>query len=227
MEMSSSALRRAVSRAGIVWAGLFVFGIGFGVMVPAQGLDWWLAPLMSAVIFAGSAQFMMLGLMSEHAPIMAIALTTFLVNFRLIFYGLTYPIEKISSKIGQAYIVFAMIDEAFALISATPRELREEKEMLIIHVGFHIAWVSGCFAGALLGAEFLRGVQGLDFVLIALFVVLAMDAWRASRDTLTVVLAVASGGIGLLAGHGNMMIIGMLVLLLALIVRHKREYQHV
>ncbi|AKK02186.1 AzlC family ABC transporter permease [Corynebacterium epidermidicanis] len=226
MESSTSPLARATKRAGVVWVGVFVLGIGLGVMVPTQGFPWWLAPIISMVIFAGSSEFMLLGLLVASASLGTIALTTFLINFRHLFYGLTYPLEKFRHPGTKLYIIYAMIDEAFALVSTTPPEEREPREMFWIHLGMHIAWVAGSVTGAVAGANLLAGVQGLDFVLVALFVVLAIDSWRMCRDAMTVGLAVAAGLIGLSTGHGNMMLVGMSLLLVALVIRHRMEARH-
>lgn len=84
-------LLKAAGHAGVVWAGLFALGIGLGVVVTAHGLPWWLAPLISGVLFAGSVEFILIGMLSAGASVPAIALTTFLVNSRHLFYGLSFP----------------------------------------------------------------------------------------------------------------------------------------
>ncbi|MGV7813177.1 AzlC family ABC transporter permease, partial [Mycobacterium kansasii] len=57
------------------------------------------------------------------------------------------------------------------------------KMILRTQVGLHVAWVAGSLVGGLAGGAFLRDVPGVDFVLTALFVVLAMDAYP-DRTTL-------------------------------------------
>lgn len=55
---------------------------------------------------------------------------------------------------------------------------------------FQVAWVSGATIGALAGSALpVERVQGLDFALTALFVVLAIDAYRARPDGLVAVCA--------------------------------------
>ena len=67
--------------------GVVPFGLVFGVMARQSGLDLSAAGLMSAAVFAGAAQFVALGLWHEPLPILTIALTTFLVNLRLVLMG--------------------------------------------------------------------------------------------------------------------------------------------
>ncbi len=215
-----SAFQQALHHAGVVWGGLFALGVGFGVLVVDHGYPWWLAPLISLVVFAGSMEFILIGMTAAAAPLSAIAVTTFLVNSRHLFYGLSFPLQDITSKPGKLYSMFGMIDEAYALVSTTPAHERSQARTLITQVGLHMGWVSGSMAGAIAGTTILGGVQGLDFVLIALFIVLTLDAWNAERDPLTLILAAAAGAIGVLFGQAQLLLIAMAVFTGMLIVRH-------
>lgn len=113
----------AVTRdVGVVWASLFALGIGFGVLVTSHDLPWWLAPVISATMFAGSVEFLLIGMLAAAVPIAAIATTTFLVNSRHLFYGLSFPLDRVKGRIAKAYSIFALCDEAYAIItSSDPR----------------------------------------------------------------------------------------------------------
>lgn len=218
---SGTPLKAAVAKAGVVWFGVFVLGVGFGVLVIDKGFPWWVAPLISLTVLAGSMEFMLIGLIAAATPLSTIALTTFLVNFRHLFYGLTYPLESFKLPLQKLYIVFCMVDEAFAVVMGLPREERDPKVMWWIHVFLHLSWVGGSLVGAVFGASLLGGLHGLDFLLIALFTVLSMDAWQANKDATVLTLAVIAAGIGVMAGHQQMMLVAMLLFAIALVVRHK------
>ena len=53
--------------------------------------------------------------------------------------------------------------------------------------------MTGALTGGLVGRSLLASVQGLGFVLTALFVVLAIDGYRARPDRTTVALAAVAG----------------------------------
>jgi predicted branched-subunit amino acid permease len=113
----------AVTRdVGVVWASLFALGIGFGVLVTSHDLPWWLAPVISATMFAGSAEFLLIGMLAAAVPIAAIATTTFLVNSRHLFYGLSFPLDRVQGRIANCHISL-LCDEARARSSPaqTPR----------------------------------------------------------------------------------------------------------
>lgn len=217
---SGTPITTAAAKSGVVWFGVAVLGIGFGVLAVDLGFPWWIAALISTTVLAGSMEFILIGLLAAHAPLATIALTTFLVNFRHLFYGLTYPLELFKHPLRRLYIVFCMVDEAFAVVMNLPRRERDPKVMWWIHVGLHVFWAGGSLIGALFGAKILGGLQGLDFLLIALFAVLSLDAWQANKDKVGAVLAGATAVAGLLVSHQQMMLVAMSSFAVALLVRH-------
>lgn len=217
---SESSFAYAARRAGVVWAGLFALGIGFGVLVISKGLPWWLAPLISGTLFAGSVEFLFIGLLAAGAPLASIALVTFLVNARHLFYGLSYPLDLVKGRWAKAYAIFALCDEAFALVGSAPRGELTTGRILWIHAGLHVSWALGGLTGGLVGGALLSNVRGLDFILTALFVVLTMDAWRESRDPVTLGLAVVAGVGAQVVAPGSMLLVAMSAFTAALVGRH-------
>ena len=67
----------------------FFIGLGFGLYATSQGFPWWTAPVLAATIFAGSMEFVTIGmLVAGFDPVNAFILTMF-VNGRHFFYGLS------------------------------------------------------------------------------------------------------------------------------------------
>src|SRR3546814_5202234 len=90
-DSATSPAAASFTRAG-VWHGMKLtlpysisalpFGLAFGAAAVAAGMTPGAAVLMSALAFAGSAQFAVLSLWASQLPVLAIALTTLLVNAR-------------------------------------------------------------------------------------------------------------------------------------------------
>ena len=212
----------AVTRdVGVLWAGLFALGIGFGVVVTSHDLPWWLAPVISATMFAGSVEFLLIGMLAAAVPIAAIATTTFLVNSRHLFYGLSFPLDRVKGRIAKAYSIFALCDEAYAIITSTDPATLTTRRISWTQLGLHLSWAGGALIGGVVGATMLSGVNGLDFVLTALFVVLTLDGYRAHRDRTTLILAAAAAAIALLIAPESMLLIAMILFTVALGVRHR------
>jgi 4-azaleucine resistance transporter AzlC len=178
-------LRTAARDAGVIWLGLFALGIGFGVLVTSHGFPWWLAPLISGLMFAGSVEFILVGMLAVGAPIAAIALTTFLINSRHLFYGLSFPLNRVNGRLAKAYSVFALCDEAYALTTSKDPDTLTSRGVLWTQIGLQSSWAAGALAGGVVGSTLLGGLDGLDFILTALFIVLTIDAYRAAPDNLT------------------------------------------
>jgi 4-azaleucine resistance transporter AzlC len=213
-------LAAAARETGVIWAGLLALGIGFGVLVASHDLPWRLAPVISATMFAGSVEFLLVGMLAAAAPVAAIAVTTFLVNSRHLFYGLSFPLHRVRGRLRKAYSVFALCDEAYALMtSKDPRGLTSSR-ILWTQLGLHASWAVGALVGGLLGGVFLGELEGLEFILTALFVVLTMDAYRASPDRTTVALATGAAVVALLVAPGSMVLVAMSTFAVGLVVRH-------
>lgn len=211
----------AARGAGVIWLGLFTIGIGFGVLTTSHGLPWWLAPAISGLVFAGSAEFLLVGMLAVAAPIASIALLTFMINSRHLFYGLSFPLHRVRGRAGKAYSVFALTDEAYALTTGRDSRTLTSGRILWTQIGLHASWVTGALTGGLAGQSLLSGVKGLGFVLTALFVVLAVDGYRTRPDRTTVILAVVAGVGAQLLAPGSMLLAAMAVFAATLTVRSK------
>jgi 4-azaleucine resistance transporter AzlC len=172
-------------------------GLAFGVLVSQSGLHWWWATIFASVIFAGSLEFLLLGLVMTLAPLGQIAATAFVVNFRHVFYALSFPLHRVHGVAGKAYSTFALTDEAFAVTARPEARTWSRGRIVWMQAFVQIAWVGSVTAGALGGTLIPDGVVGLDFAVTALFVVLGIDAFRARRDVPAAIVAVVCA----LTGH--------------------------
>jgi 4-azaleucine resistance transporter AzlC len=154
-------LVEAARETWVIWMGLFALGIGFGVLVTSHDVHWWLAPIISATMFAGSVEFLLIGMLAAAAPIPAIAMTTFLVNSRHLFYGLSFPLHLVNGWHRKAYSVFALCDEAYALTTSKDPQTLTSGRILWTQFGLHVSWATGALVGGLVGATLLGGIKGL------------------------------------------------------------------
>lgn len=90
-----SALKQAARLTGPVGMGYLPLGIAFGAFAVTQGFPIWLTILSAAIIYAGSMEFTAVSLILGGIDLFQIALTTLFVNFRHVFYGLSFPLRKI------------------------------------------------------------------------------------------------------------------------------------
>lgn len=214
-----SGFAEAMRVAGVIMLGLFFVGIGLGVLVHSYHLPFWVAPLLPAVVFAGSVEFVLIDMVSNHASLFSIAVMTLLINSRHLMYGLSYPIERVRGGLAKFYTVYTLIDEAYALNTGPDRHQLRASRILWIHVGLHLSVLTSATVGYVLGASFLSELKGVDFVMTALFAVLAIDAYQSSKDHTTAAIAGVSAAVGLVLAPQSMLLISMVVYLLLLVSR--------
>jgi 4-azaleucine resistance transporter AzlC len=192
----SAALKYSVP----VFLGYITIGIAFGLLLVDAGYPWWLAPVMGIVMYAGAGQYIAVGLFAAGASLWEAALVQLVVNARHIAYGLS--MLKRFRKAGpfRFYLVYALTDETFALLSSMPFEGGPPSKcgteddggrsrfMFCVALLNQLYWVSGSVAGALAGSLIPFDTSGIGFALTALFVVLMVDqvfpAARTVRDGL-------------------------------------------
>jgi 4-azaleucine resistance transporter AzlC len=202
-----------------VGMGYLPLGAAFGVLLSASGLQWWWAPVFSVLIYAGSMEFLAIGLVTGGVGLAQVAATTFFVNFRHVFYGLSFPLRKVRSGIGRLYGVHALTDEAYALLATRPQQGLTGTRVLATQILCHLYWLTGSTAGALLGARLGLDAEGLGFTLTALFVVLTIDAYRAAPDLPTLVMALACAGLALAVAPGGMLVLALTAFVVVLLAR--------
>ena len=77
-------LRQGLKASWPICLGYIPIGLAFGVLAQKAGLTWMHIAAMSAIVFAGSSQFIAVSMLSSGAASMAIIVTTFFVNLQFI-----------------------------------------------------------------------------------------------------------------------------------------------
>lgn len=183
--------RSSLALTASVAFGYVPLGTVFGFLFVQAGAPWWAAILASLVVYAGAAQYMMIPMLAAGAPIGTIALATLVVNLRHVFYGLSLLQSMPDGAARRWYLVFGLTDETYSILTTMP-EPRNHRQMFLVTLFNQGWWVLGTTIGALVGAQARIPLAGLDFVLAALFAVLAVEQWRARRNALPLVAALAS-----------------------------------
>lgn len=201
--------------------GFLPLGLAYGALVTQSGLEWWWAGLSAALIFGGSFEFLLIGMVTASAPLASIALSALLVNVRHVFYTLSFPLHRVSGRLSKAYSAYAMCDEAYALATGEQARTWSGRRILWLQFFLHLYWAGSSTVGALLGSLIPDSVTGLDFALTALFTVLALDAVRDLRgDVPTPVLAVLSALAARLLFPGQLLLAAFTLFTTALLARH-------
>jgi 4-azaleucine resistance transporter AzlC len=185
-------------------AGAAPFALLLGSLAVQKGLSPAEVTLMSFSVYAGSAQFIAIDIWQTPVPILAIVGTTLLVNLRHLLMGAALaPHLGGLSPLGRFLTVSIHSDETWAMAlrraqahgsaGVTPGYI------FGVFVLFYLQWpfwtCVGAFTGSLFGDP---ATYGIDFVFPAVFITLVIGFWRASRQSLVVLVSL---GTALLAYH--------------------------
>lgn len=213
-------LPRGLADSFSVGIAAAAMGLAFGVLVSHSGLAWWWATVFATVIFAGSLEFLLLGLVTALAPLSQIAAVAFLVNVRHVFYALSFPLHRVPGVAGKAYSTFALTDEAYAVMARPETQTWSRARILWMQAFVQVFWVGSVTVGALGGTLVPAAVVGLGFAVTALFVVLGLDAFRVRRDVPTPLVAVACALLGHVVFGERMLVAAMALFTVFLLAKY-------
>ena len=155
--------------------GYIGIGLSFGIVAASAGMSVLMATLMSLIVYAGSAQFILVSLLVIGTPIVSIALSVFLVNSRMILMSMTTANFFKENSLFENILLGSLItDESFALsmnkLNYTDGKLTF-KWFNTVNVMAYLVWAVSTAVGAMLGKIISDPEKlGLDFALVAMFI---------------------------------------------------------
>lgn len=211
-----------------VMTGYLVLAFGFGIIMKANGYDILLTLAMSLLIYAGSMQYVAIGLLSGGASLLTVAVTTFMVNARHLFYGISMVEGYRSIGKGKPYLIFGLTDETYSLVCRPEASIPPSERgayCFWVTLFDHCYWVLGSLLGAVVGSLLHFNSEGIDFALTALFLTVFLEQWLTAKKHAPAVIGVAVSVVCLLLfGADSFLIPAMLVI--ALLLCLYREESH-
>ena len=197
MTASTAASARAEFIAGLVAVaplliGAVPFGLIYGVLAVKAGIPPLLAVAIAAIVFAGSAQFMITQLVAASTPGLLIVASVGIINLRHSLYSAALAGRLAHLSRGwKAILAYLLTDEAYA--AAIRRFERDaggaddHRHWFLLGTGFGLwfVWQLSCVAGVMLGGR-IPSAWSLEFAgtltFIAIVVPLLRDraAWGAA-----------------------------------------------
>lgn len=159
-----------LSVAVVPWgilAGSFAMDIGMN-MLEGQA--------MSALVFAGSAQLVAMGMLKSGIGIGSILLTVLFISARHFLYGISFRqhIQVLPLK-WRLTFGFLMTDELFALCHDSQQRSFRKWYAFGVGLGFYLAWNIASFVGIVIGNQIPNIEQyGLEFAVAATFIAIVV-----------------------------------------------------
>lgn len=218
--MNRKALSAAFPVTLPVLTGYLSIGIAFGLLLQRAGYHFLWAFFMSLTVYAGSGQYLGVELLSTAASLGTVAVMAALINFRHLVYGLSMIDKFRGMGRRKLYMIFSLTDETYALLAGTqvPAGIEPGDFYFALSLLNQSYWVLGSVIGGIAGGLITLDITGIDFAMTALFVVIAVDQWKASARHLSALLGLGATVISLLLlGPQQMLVPALLAVVLILI----------
>lgn len=220
MTKDNNVFKKAFIDTIPVMTGYLVLGFGFGIIVKANGYSILLAFAMSFLIYAGSMQYVAINLINGGASLVAIALTTLMVNARHLFYGISMLEKYKNTGKKKPYLIFSLTDETYSLVVRDNKHIPEDRKRdyyLLVSLMNQTYWVTGSLLGAAAGTVLKFNTKGIDFALTALFLTVFIEQWLTTKRHGPAIIGVLVSIICLVVfGRDNFLIPAMIIITLML-----------
>ena len=160
--------------------GAAPFGLIFGTLAATSPVAPWQGQLMSLSVFAGSSQFIGIGLIAGHAAMLVIWLATFIINLRHMLYSASLlPHVAHLPLRWRLPLGFLLTDETFAVMNGYylrhPQPRFGEWYFLGSGLAMYLNWQLWTLVGLVFGSVFpqLQSL-GLDFAMVATFIAIVV-----------------------------------------------------
>ena len=225
-------MKKTVKQAFIatipVLTGYLVLGFGFGIILKANGYGIGVAFLMSLFIYAGSMQYVAIDLLAGGASLITAAITTFMVNARHLFYGISMLDKYKNTGKRKPYLIFALTDETYSLVCNENPQISEERRKdyyLLVSMFNQIYWIAGSLFGSAVGSLVNFNSEGIDFALTALFLTVFIEQWMAVKNHTPALIGVGVSVICLVLFGGDQFLIPTMLVIFVLLCLQK-EAEH-
>ena len=160
--------------------GAAPFGMIFGALVGTTQLAPWQGQMMSLSVFAGSSQFIAIGLLAGQAGLGVIWLATLIVNLRHMLYAASLlPHVRHLPPRWRWLLGFLLTDETFAVVDSYYRQHPHAPQghwyFLGSGLAMYLNWQCWTLIGLVFGAAFPQlQTLGLDFAMVVTFIAIVV-----------------------------------------------------
>lgn len=207
-------IRKGAKAGWPICLGYIPIGLAFGVLADQAGIPFWAVAVMSILVFAGSAQFIAVAMLTAGASAGAIILTTFVVNLRHILMSSSLALYlRNVNRWFLTLFAYGITDESFAVNMAEFRKGGWDRisAISVNHIA-NFVWILSTVCGVFVGRFIPHGAFGIDYALTGMFLCLLVFQLQGKTYLLTGVLAAIAAVFWYLLIPGNSYIVGASVI---------------
>jgi len=166
--------------------GIAAFGLAFGALVPAAGVNGWTGFFASVSVMAGASQISIIESIRSHAPAFVAVLTALIINARFALYsaalGPVFSAFPRRWKLGLAHIMTDQV--AVVALQNTdryPDPVRRRWFILGAALPFVMVWVGGTVVGIVAGPV-IPSSWNIGFIVPLMFIAVMVPALKRPED---------------------------------------------
>lgn len=205
--------------------GYISVGMAYGLLIVKSGLSIWIGLAMSLFLYAGAMQFVAIQILLGPINLIQVAMMTLFVNIRHLFYGLSFIDTFKNYGWKKQYLIFGMTDETYSLLCGMAKESEVNQETLFFMISIlnQSYWIIGTAIGALIGNMIHFDTTGIDFAMTALFVVIFIEQWLATKKHLPAITGLLSAVIALKIFGPSQMVLPAMVIMFSFLLLVRRK----
>lgn len=175
-----------------IFAGFTFLGVAYGIYMNLSGFSPIYPICMSLLIYGGSMEFIAVSVLLSRFDPIGTFLLTLMVHARHIFYGISMLDKYNGLGWKKFYLIFGMCDESFSIncTADVPKDVDRGWFYFFVTLMNHIYWVMGATLGGVFGSLLEVQIEGLDFVMTALLIVIFLDNWMKEKNHVSSLLGV-------------------------------------
>ena len=220
-----NTVRTAFRKSLPVMAGYIILGTGFGILAHRAGYGFLWVLSMSLLIFAGSMQYVGVGLLAGGASVLTVILTTVMVNARHLFYSISMLRYYRNAGRYKPYLIFSLTDETYSLLcdGKTPEGTDPDRFRFLVSLFNHSYWLLGSVIGSLVSGVLPFSTAGIEFSMTALFIASFTEQWITEKNHIPAVTGLLGTLLCLVIfGSGRFLIPAMLLITVLLTLFRNR-----
>ncbi len=235
-KMENTLPLEAQSKAALFWQGtiammpLSIAVLPWGLLAGSFAIDTGLTPLegqaLSAILFAGSAQLVAMGMIKAGAGLTTMLLTTFFITSRHFLYSVSMrsKISPLPLK-WRLSLGFLLTDELFAIVGHHSDKQFNRWYALGGGLSFYLFWNAATLTGIVAGSMIPElNEMGLEFAVAATFIAIVVPTIKNAAVLASVVIAlVSSVALAYYQVEGSLMISSILAMLTGYFVEQFTE----
>lgn len=221
--MTRTPAQRAARRDGLAVGGaVSVYGVSFGAVSVASGLDVWQTCALSLLMFTGASQFAFVGVLAGGGSVPSATVTAIMLGLRNTLYGLRLASLLDVRGLRRVPAAHLVIDESTAVAIGRPDRAASRTGFLVtgltIFLGWNLFTLLGAIGGTMIGDP---RDYGLDAAVGAAFLALLWPRLQGAvhRATAVGAVLVALGLVPLSAPGVPVLAAALVAVVLSLVVR--------